>query len=190
MVVLPHSVRGKSMEWEYAFLKRYPVKHEGVNCIIESKSYNPIGNSVVFDLTEIFIASKEIAGMSDKKTFTKADLVAGKHVVELVNGSRYTLVNLLNEVVGFNLQAEKKGFHDTWYQNLREDMIYPYNKDHTVVAVYEATAIDVYYSCSNHNLNLVWKRPPAKTQTEIELEKLQQQIAELQAQANKLQQTL
>jgi hypothetical protein len=149
------------------------------------------GASNVYDFHKLTKREfKEIVGMSDKKTFTKADLVAGKHVVELADGSRYTLVNLLGEVVGFNLQAEQKGFHNTWYQSLREDMTYPYNKDHTVIAVYEATGIDVYYSCSNHNLNLVWKRPPAKTQTEIELEKLQQQIADLQAQANKLQQTL
>lgn len=135
----------------------------------------------------------KLAGMEENMTakqFSKKDLVAGKHVVELAEGSRYTLVNLLDKIVGFNLQAEHKGFHDTWYDSLYEDMTYPYNKNHAVVAVYEMVKLDVYWSCSDSSLKLVWERTPPKTATQIELEKLQQQIAELQAQANKLKDTL
>lgn len=134
----------------------------------------------------------KLAGMENdvtSKVFSKKDLVAGKHVVELADGSRYLLVNVLDKIVGFNLLADSKGIHDNWYTYLEEDLVYPYNKDLSVVAIYKVVNIDVYFQCSDRNIELIWQRTE-KSATQIELEKLQQQIAELQAQTNKLQSTL
>lgn len=134
----------------------------------------------------------KLAGMENDMTtkqFSKKDLVAGKHVVKLADGSRYLLVNVLDKVVGFNLQADSKGVHDNWYTHLEEDLVYPYNKDLSVVAVYKVVNIDVYCQCSERNIELIWKREE-KSATQTELEKLQQQIVDLQDQVNKLQSTL
>lgn len=134
----------------------------------------------------------KLAGMEDcmtTKQFSKKDLVAGKHVVELADGSRYLLVNVLDKIIGFNLQADSKGVHDSWYTYLEEGLVYPYNEDLNVVAVYKVISINVYCQCSESNIELVWQRTE-KSATQIELEKLQQQIAELQDQVNKLQDTL
>lgn len=97
---------------------------------------------------------KEKIGMTTKQ-FTKSDLVAGKHVVELADGSRYLLVNVLDKVVGFNLQCDSKGIHDSWYTHLEEGLVYPYNEDLTVVAVYEVIDIDVYLQCSDRNIKSI-----------------------------------
>lgn len=123
------------------------------------------------------------------KAFTKADLVAGKHIIELAEGSRYLLVNVIDKVVGFNLQADSKGIQDTWYTYLEENLIYPYNEELTVVAVYEFSEVNVYLQCSDSYLELIWKREE-KSETQIQYEKLQQQITELQVQADKLKATL
>ncbi len=48
----------------------------------------------------------------------------------------------------------------------------------------------IAHSKHRSSRKLVWERTPPKTETQIQFEKLQQQIADLQAQANKLQATL
>ena len=123
----------------------------------------------------------EIAGMSDKKTFTKADLKDGM-VTKYSNGDLRLVLN--NTLKG-------KDFGWMPLEDL-DDGLNHNDSDWSVDEVFLPNA--EYYNLSQlfdeSKLTSIWKRPPAKTQTEIELEKLQQQIAELQAQANKLQQTL
>jgi hypothetical protein len=123
----------------------------------------------------------EIAGMSDKKTFTKADLKDGM-VTKYNNGD-------LRLVLGGSLRGKACGWMSL---GDFDDNLSHRTFGWTIAEVFSPKS--EYYNLSElfdeGRLVSIWKRPPAKTQTEIELEKLQQQIADLQAQANKLQQTL
>lgn len=121
---------------------------------------------------------KEIIGMSDKKTFTKADLKDGMKVVLKDGRVRFLLgVNLLEYSPSMFLG--NGGYNQaTYITNFNNDLTHPEYEDLSITKVMDRDGTTLF------------QRPPAKTQTEIELEKLQQQIADLQAQANKLQQTL
>lgn len=126
---------------------------------------------------------KEKIGMTTKQ-FTKADLVAGKHVVECVNKNKY-LVTIREDGTLFGLNLNRDSYlpldgHDN---NLEYR-----SKDLSISAVYEMSSFNAFLDL-NRNLKLVWKREE-KTETQIQFEKLQQQIAELQDRANKLQATL
>jgi hypothetical protein len=261
VVTLPDDVKGKSLEWEYAFKKHSLVEYEGVSCAIEVKTYDPAYNNVIFHLTEIFTANKEncmenlkidvrelsveqkenvfkagyeltgytintrnscyyfiypndfmchsyndhsfanskntevtynelmeIAGMSDKKAFTKADLKTGM-IVEFKSGEK--AIVLLGTDNGDIVCG------DTWFplSDYSDDVLFGSDRTVSISKVFRPTA-NKYFSLlefkkDSHwtNYTKVWEYK-VKTQAEIELEKLQQQIAELTAQANKLQQTL
>jgi len=123
---------------------------------------------------------KEIIGMTDKKTFTKADLKDGM-LVDTVRGRYLVLSGRLVNFSGWLCLSK-------YLDDLSVNSI---NREYDIQSVWELkdhTSLHDILSSSSYTP--LWKRPPAKTQTKIELEKLQQQIAELQAQANKLQQTL
>lgn len=110
---------------------------------------------------------KEKIGMTTKQ-FTKADLVAGM-LITLRNGYTYTLKSCLNRM------ERAEGFMEMG--DYLEDFTH---KD-------ECSGWDI--------VNIVyptqvWKRTPPKTESQIQLEKLQQHITELQAQADKLKATL
>ena len=121
------------------------------------------------------------------KQFTKRDLVAGNHVVEFRNGTRVMLVQVLDKIVGFNLQqgSHYRGLHYQWFDNLAEDLTYPGNDDCDVMKVYQVKEVDPYYQCYDYNLKLIWTRP-TKTPEQIEYENLMTKIDELKAQAEKL----
>lgn len=120
----------------------------------------------------------EITGMSDKKTFTKADLKDGMKVTFRDGSVKFLLgVNLLS--YDSTLWSGNGGYTQaTYITNFMSDL------KHT-----EFDKLDIV-KVVDRDGTILFQRPPAKTQTEIELEKLQRQIAELTAQANKLQQTL
>jgi hypothetical protein len=140
------------------------------------------GASNVYDFHKLTKREfKEIVGMSDKKTFTKADLKDGM-VTKYNNGD-------LRLVLGGSLRGKACGWMSL---GDFDDNLSHRTFGWTIAEVFSPKS--EYYNLSElfdeGRLVSIWKRPPAKTQTEIELEKLQQQIADLQAQANKLQQTL
>lgn len=126
----------------------------------------------------------KLAGMEENMSFTKADLVAGKHVVECANKNKY-LVTVREDGTLFGLNLNRDSYlpldgHDS---NLEYR-----SKDLSISAVYEMGSFNTFLDL-NKNLKPIWKRTE-KSETQIQLEKLQQQIADLQAQANELQATL
>lgn len=123
-------------------------------------------------------------GMTTKQ-FTKADLVAGKHVVETSNGYSYIFIG--NDV----LQGMDN--LDSWnsLKDFDEDLSCIASKEYDIQSVYRVEESgSIAYSKHRSSRKLVWERTSPKTASQIELEKLQQQIVELQTQANKLQATL
>lgn len=128
----------------------------------------------------------KLAGMENNMTtkqFSKKDLVAGKHVVETENGRKYLIACSINKpLYGLNLNGSSYMCLATHNEDLT------YGSNLSVVAVYEIHAEHGFHELSRE-LKLIWKREE-RSATQIELEKLQQQIADLQDQANKLQQTL
>ena len=127
---------------------------------------------------------KEKIGMTTKQ-FSKKDLVAGKHVVKFRGGSELSDGESgLHLVIG-NRLVNSSGYNDL--SSYDDDLLY-HNKHYDIMEVFEivsATSSRV----TSMKLKSIWKRSE-KSATQIELEKLQQQIADLQAQANKLQSTL
>lgn len=124
---------------------------------------------------------KEKIGMVDKTTFTKDDLVVGRHVVECRNGGRYVL---LKEGLLFGLH-DGDGF--CRMGEYLEDLTSNVNYTHMdIIKVYTI-------SCNNirklNNLTLVWKREE-KSDAQLEMEECQKQIKLLQEQMDKLQEKL
>lgn len=130
----------------------------------------------------------KLAGMEGNMTtkqFSKKDLVAGKHVVKFRGGSELSDGESgLHLVIG-NRLVNSSGYNDL--SSYDDDLLY-HNKHYDIMEVFEivsATSSRV----TSMKLKSIWKRSE-KSASQIELEKLQQQIAELQDQANKLQSTL
>lgn len=123
---------------------------------------------------------KDKIGMTTKQ-FTKSDLVAGM-ITKYENGD-------LRLVLGDTLKGKDFGWMPL--EDLDDNLSHS-NSNWSIVEVFSPKA--EYYNLSElfeeYKLKSIWKRPPPKSASQIELEKLQQQIAELTAQANKLQQTL
>lgn len=130
----------------------------------------------------------KLAGMEGNMTtkqFSKKDLVAGKHVVKFRGGSELSDGESgLHLVIGNHL-VNSSGYNDL--SSYDDDLLY-HNKHYDIMEVFEivsATSSRV----TSMKLKSIWKRSE-KSATQIELEKLQQQIADLQDQAHKLQSTL
>lgn len=166
-----------AFKWNYFQIDLQPKASSGFD--------SEVTFSVIRNKQVTYNELMEIAGMSDKKTFTKADLVAGKHVFETREGTLNLVIKSQNGLSAVNLDG-RMYFGDL--KSYKEDLTYSECESLDIVAVYE-----IYYpnsfNCLSHQLVSIWRRAE-KTETQIQFEKLQQQIAELQAQANKLQQTL
>lgn len=131
---------------------------------------------------------KQKIGMEENMTtkqFTKADLVAGKHVFKTRSGLYNLVIQAQSGLGGVNLSGKEYFGSLTSYAG---DLLHLNYNDLDIVEIYELSYPDVF-GCLKEKLKSIWKREE-KTEAQIQLEKLQQQITELQAQANKLKATL
>ena len=119
---------------------------------------------------------KEKIGMTNKGTFTKEDLVAGKHVVECRNGTRYVVldVNVLLELG----ETGWLGLDDFQGDLLHNDG----NDEWDIVKVHLVQHINIHYS---KNLPLVWERTeksedPEKSDAQLQYEQCKAKMDELQ----------
>lgn len=115
---------------------------------------------------------KEKIGMTNKATFTKDDLVVGKHVVECRNGDRYAV---LDKNVLLRLGCVSWGDLNHFKHDLTHDRL-------TIVKVYSVE----YGNLHNYkDLPLVWERTE-KSEAQLQYEECQAKMKELQAQLDKL----
>lgn len=122
----------------------------------------------------------------DKNTFTKSNLVAGTHVVEIRDGSLMLLVLINGEMVAVDEDgyAEIKDYY-------REDLK---NNDHLnldIMKVYSVGELGTLEDVLDKNyLTLEWQRPPEKTPSQLKLESLQQKMESLHKEMNMLQKSI
>lgn len=130
----------------------------------------------------------ELVEENMNKQFTKDQLVAGKHVVELRDGTKQLVLQKQGGEIFFAGLNGENFFNDV--KKLRYDLTWAGNIDDvfTIVNVYEISE-SMWFNQLSSGLELIWKREE-KSQQQIELEKLQQQISELQEQAKRLEKTL
>lgn len=119
---------------------------------------------------------KEKIGMVNKTTFTKDDLVAGKHIVEYRDGCR-RFVMCDDYLIGTDGCSSLGNF---------DGNLISVCKSMDIVKVYEITTRDTVDGFLKHlNLNLVWERTE-KSEAQLQYEECQAKMKELQAQLDKL----
>lgn len=111
------------------------------------------------------------------KQFTKDMLVAGKHFVQTKDSeeSLYLLANIGKDVMAFEVDGSTNPFCGVWFEDLKNDLTYPHNHDFDVLKVFEFEG-SAKFGVSVESLKLIWQREE-KSQSQIELEKLQKQIS-------------
>lgn len=118
---------------------------------------------------------KEKIGMVNKSTFTKDDLVAGKHVVECRNGNRYVLV-AHDVLLGLN----STGWNTI--DEFEENLVYEDNNCWDIMKVFEVEQRNLH---TYEHLPIVWERTE-KSEAQLQYEECQAKMKELQAQLDKL----
>lgn len=118
---------------------------------------------------------KEKIGMVNKSTFTKDDLVAGKHVVECRNGNRYVLVD--KDVL---LGLDSTGWNTI--DEFEENLAYKDNDCWDIMKVYGVIQKNLH---TYEHLPIVWERTE-KSQAQLQYEECQAKMKELQTQLDKL----
>lgn len=135
---------------------------------------------------------KQKIGMEENMTtkqFTKSDLVAGKHVFKVRKGGYYLVIKTEDRgLAGVNLDGLS---HFGTLDTFKEDLSYRHCSVKDDLDIVEVFVIDssTTFDYLHRNLKCIWKREE-KSEAQIQFEKLQQQITELQAQADKLKATL
>jgi|TARA_A100001518_G_C1227286_1_gene80645 hypothetical protein len=130
---------------------------------------------------------KEKIGMTNKDTFTKDDLVAGKHVVECRNGSRYVVLedNVLLELGDLGWEG---------LDDFEEDLLF--GRDNSdewdIVKVYRVQYKNIHL---RKDLPLVWERKekseePVKSEAQLQYEECQAKMDELQKELSALKEKL
>lgn len=124
-------------------------------------------------------------GENMNNTFTKDMLVAGKHIVELLNGSMHLVLQDEQGLFLINFNGDK------YFSNvdcLQNDLTWrgKLYDDFTVVKVYKIK-LSIHFKALNDNIELVWQRQyksPAQLKLE-ELEAKQREIADQMEQLRK-----
>lgn len=122
---------------------------------------------------------KEKIGMVNKGTFTKDDLVVGKHIVECRNGSRYVVLedNVLLELGDLGWEG---------LDDFEEDLLF--DRDNSdewdIVKVYRVQYKNIHLS---KDLPLVWER---KSPQQLEIDKLQAEVDERVKRINELKESM
>lgn len=119
---------------------------------------------------------KEKIGMTNKTTFTKDDLVAGKHVVECRNGNRYVLVT--QDVL---LGLDSAGWNTI--DEFEENLTYKYNDCWDIMKVYGVIQKNLH---TYEHLPIVWERTE-KSAAQLQYEECQAKMDELQEKMKELQ---
>jgi len=120
---------------------------------------------------------KEKIGMTNKDTFTKGDLVAGKHVVVYRSGHRRVVMynGCLSGVDG-----------NSNLENYNNELEHDRNSSMDIIEVYEICSNSLLKDLvERKNLKLVWKRTE-KSEAQLQYEECQAKMKELQEQLDKL----
>ena len=129
---------------------------------------------------------KEKIGMTNKNTFTKDDLVAGKHVIECRNGTRFVVLeeNVL-------LELGEKGW--LGLDDFQGNLLHNNGSDEwDIVKVYLVQYINIHF-CKH--LPLVWERKekseePEKSDAQLQYEQCKAKMDELQKELAALEEKL